>query len=104
MPQSEHPVREIVLPLAVVLALLGNAWYGGVGWGRVSTQLEGVLAAIGGIRDRVAAVESDLAKIKVWQQSQDLEDRARDERFRLFKMYTKGRIARLPYRASDDGE
>lgn len=103
-PAMAHPVKEIVLPLATVLLLVGNAWWAGVGWGKVSTQLEGVLAALGGFGTRVTATEADIAELKAWRRTQEQDDRMRDERFRLFRMYTKGRIARLPYRASDDGE
>ena len=95
--RSQHPVREIVLPLATVLLLAGNAWWGGVGWGKVSSQLETLIANVSGITTDVAAMKNRLAALENSQKTQD-------EKFRLFKMYTKGRIARLPYRATDDGE
>jgi hypothetical protein len=96
-PRTEHPVKDIVLPLAVVIGLIGNAWWGGVGWGKVSTQLElliktqaAMVATVNGLEKEVLSLQSRL--------------KAQEEGFRLFKAYTKGRIARLPYRASDDGE
>jgi hypothetical protein len=99
-----HPVREIVLPLAVVLGLVGNAWWAGVGWGRVSNQLDLVLASQKSVEMRTANLESRMADFEIWKRMHDAAQLKRDEEFRLFRMYTKGRIARLPYRASDDGE
>lgn len=96
-PPPPHPVKDIVLPLAVVIGLIGNAWYGGVNWGRVSTQLETLISTL---TQTVGVVSAHSREIT------DLQTRmkAQEDNLRLFKMYTKGRIARLPYRASDDGE
>lgn len=98
------PVREIVLPLAVVLGLVGNAWWGGMGWGKVSSQLDVVLTSLASLQGRTGAAESRLTELETWKRVHEKEQEKRDQEFRLFKLYTKGRIARLPYRASDDGE
>lgn len=96
-PPPPHPVRDIVLPLAVVIGLIGNAWWGGVGWGKVSTQLETILATLANATTTVAQHEKEITQLEARITAQEKE-------LRLFKMYTKGRIARLPYRSSDDGE
>jgi len=96
---SDHPVREIVLPLAIVIGLLGNALLIGVSWGRFTQRLDildqrqevqsGVLdghgKAIQDTKDRVHDLERDIK-----------ED---ERRFLLLDDYTRGRIDRLPYKA-----
>lgn len=104
MATSEHPVREIVLPLAVVIGLIANAFWSGVGWGNVSSKLTTVIDAMNAIGRRTDSLEHDVAELKVWQATQVKDDADRDRAFSQFKMYTKGRIARLPYHSSDDGE
>lgn len=94
---APHPVKDIVLPLAVVIGLIGNAWWGGVGWGKVSTQLETILSTLTSTVATVNSQGRDIIELQTRVAAQEKE-------LRLFKMYTKGRIARLPYRASDDGE
>jgi len=96
-PPPPHPVKDIVIPLAVVITLLANALLIGVAWGRFSqrmdtyeaaqqkqdariTQAEGAALAL---RDRMHDAERD---IKEWER-----------RFALFDDYTRGRIDRLPY-------
>jgi hypothetical protein len=94
---AAHPVKDIVLPLAVVIGLIGNAWWGGVGWGKVSTQLETILSTLNNTVLVVNGHGREIIELQARMTAQEKE-------MRLFKMYTKGRIARLPYRASDDGE
>lgn len=96
-PPTPHPVKDIVLPLAIVIGLIGNAWWAGVNWGKVSTQLETIITTLGTTVSTVAIHDKQIADLEVRIKTQE-------EKLRLFKMYTKGRIARLPYRASDDGE
>jgi hypothetical protein len=96
-PSVAHPVKDVVLPLAVVLGLVGNAWWAGEGWGRVNTKLDQLIHAQSQVVLDVTALEKDVVDLKTRMKAQE-------EALRVFKMYTKGRIARLPYRASDDGE
>lgn len=96
-PPAPHPVKDIVLPLAVVIGLIGNAWWGGVGWGKVSTQLETIVTTLNTTVLNVNGQGREIVELQARMAAQEKE-------MRLFKMYTKGRIARLPYRASDDGE
>ena len=105
MPDSDqHPVKDIVLPLAVVIGLIGNAWWGGVGWGRVSNQLTTLIDQIASMNKRTERVETDVADLKAWRVAMDKDNAERERQFKLFRMYTKGRIARLPYHSTDDGE
>jgi hypothetical protein len=102
--QAAHPVKDIVLPLGIVIGLVLNAWYGGNGWGRVSKQLETIDSKMGKMDQRADHLESDVLNLQKWQIETNKDNTARDVEFRLFRAYTKGRIARLPYHASDDGE
>jgi predicted nucleic acid-binding Zn-ribbon protein len=99
MPEDAHPVREIVLPLAVVLGLVANGILVGVAWGKLSTvvtvinenqtkqsdQLKELTVRVQGIGDRLHDVERDA--------EQDRRD------FRTLEDYTRGRVDRLQYRA-----
>lgn len=102
--ENRHPVKDIVLPLAVVIGLVGNAWWGGVGWGKVSHQLDSLSDQITAMNQRTSHVESDVADLKLWRVSIDKDNAEMAVRLKLFRQYTKGRIARLPYHAADDGE
>jgi hypothetical protein len=102
--RASHPVREVVLPLAVVLALVGQAWYAGMGWGTVGTKLDVLTALVASAQKDVGALSGEVQALKERQGKLDDRMKAQEEAHRLFKMYTKGRIARLPYRATDDGE
>lgn len=98
MPPTEHPVKDIVIPLAVVIALLSNALLIGIAWGRITSRVEQVESgiavehaknsdqdrSIGDLRDRMHDAERDLK-----------ED---EKRFQVFDDYTRGRIDRLPYK------
>lgn len=102
--EARHPVKDIVLPLAVVVGLVGNAWWGGVGWGKVSHQLDTLTDQISQMSKRTDDVARDVTDLKAWRIAKEKDDADRDRNFKLLRMYTKGRIARLPYHTSDDGE
>jgi hypothetical protein len=96
--RASHPVKDIVLPLAVVLTLVGNALYVGSWGGRTGQRLDSIdqrLAEHGLALERAA---DQLATIK--DRLRDLErDRAEDRKdFLVLEDYTRGRIDRLPYR------
>ena len=100
-----------VVALVALLAVVAYGWHQERENGRLEGQIVGLADRLG---DRARAdvtqggkverLASDLAEIQRWRERVREEDKARDEQFRLFRMYVKGRIARLPYRASDDGE
>jgi hypothetical protein len=96
-PVVQHPVKDIALPLAMVLGLVANAWWAGDGWGRVNTKLDQLIQTQAATVEIVTGLEKDVLDLKARMRGQQ-------EELRLFKAYTKGRIARMPYRASDDGE
>ena len=99
MAPTEHPVKDIVIPLAVVLTLIANALLVGIAWGRITARVEqtenGIAIEHGknsdqdrsimDLRDRMHDVERDIK-----------ED---DRRFGLLDDYTRGRIDRLPYKS-----
>lgn len=102
--RPNQPMKDVVLPLAVVIGLIGNAWWGGVGWGKVSTKLDSIMDRIGSTQVQVTQLRADSDAIDRRLLAIESRMKAQEEQLRLFKMYTKGRIARLPYRATDDGE
>jgi hypothetical protein len=98
-PPPSNPVKDIVIPLTVVIALLGNALMIGIAWGRFSQRMDGYDAAQQKLEARVTAGA---------EAGQDLRDRMRDaerdikdaeRRFLLLDDYTRGRIDRLPYKS-----
>jgi hypothetical protein len=97
MRDSEHPVREIVLPLVVVLGLIGNALIIGVAWGRFSQRMDtyesGQVEVKEKNRQQDEKIESQRDRLR------DLERDAIEDRktFNLFEDYARGRIDRLPY-------
>jgi hypothetical protein len=99
MPLSEHPVKEIVLPLAVVMGLVGNALFIGISWGRVTQRLD--------IMDQKQDAQSSVIDSHS-KSIQDVKDRVHDlerdmkeneRRFMLLDDYTRGRIDKYPYKA-----
>ena len=101
---ERQPMRDIVIPLAVVIGLIGNAWWGGVGWGRVNGKLDTIVDSIRSTQGEVSQLRNDALEIDRKLAALESRMKQQEDAFRLFKMYTKGRIARLPYRATDDGE
>lgn len=102
--RSGSPIREIVLPLAVVISLIGSAWWSGVGWGTVATKLDTLTTLVSSVQSDVGILRGDVAALEKRQADLEARLKTQEDAFRLFKMYTKGRIARLPYRSTDDGE
>lgn len=97
--RTPHPVKDIVLPLAVVVALITNALMIGVAWGRLGQRLDTLDS---GQREQREALkdlgETDQA---IKDRLRDLERDASEDRkdFQLLEDYTRGRIDRLPYHA-----
>ena len=98
-PAPPHPVKDVVLPLAVVIGLIANALMIGVAWGRFSQRMDTYESVQSNHSTRIEKIE---------QREQDLRDRVRDverdnkeadRRFMLFDDYTRGRIDRLPYKS-----
>lgn len=103
MPEEQkapnHPVKDIVLPLITVIALLSNALLIGVAWGRFSYRME--------VSERNIQLEHEANKEQN-REIQGLKDRAHDlerdmkeneRRFLHLDDYTRGRIDKLPYKA-----
>jgi hypothetical protein len=94
----------IVLPLATVIILVAHAYWSGVGWGKVSSKLDTIMERLNAVQSQVTALRADSDSMDRRLLAIERDFKAQADQFRLFKMYTKGRIARLPYRATDDGE
>lgn len=93
------PMKDVVLPLAVVLGLVGNALFVGIAWGKLTQRQDTQ-------ETRSLAQEKRLDSLS--EQYQVLRDKVRDldrdasehrEDFKLLEDYTRGRIDRLPYHA-----
>lgn len=99
MPQTEHPVKDIVIPLAVVITLIANALLVGIAWGRITARVEQVEGAVA--TEHQKNVDQDRAILDLRDRAHDSErDIKEDEkRFGLLDDYTRGRIDRLPYKS-----
>lgn len=101
MPEAveSHPVKDIVLPLAVVIGLVANALLIGIAWGRITARVEQVEATV--TTALAKNLEQDRSITDFRDRMHDLErDVKEDERrFQLLDDYTRGRIDRLPYKA-----
>lgn len=97
--RASHPVKDIVLPLAVVIGLVGNALYVGSWGGRTGQRLDSIDQRLSEHSKELEKTSEVLSSIK--ERLRDLErDRDEDRRnFLLLEDYTRGRIDRLPYRA-----
>jgi len=98
-PPPQHPVKDIVLPLAVVIGLLANALMIGIAWGRFSQRMdtyEGVQSTL--VQRLTKAEEAALAlRDRMRDAERDIDENER--RFLLLDDYTRGRVDRLPYKA-----
>lgn len=96
-PPQPHPVKDIVLPLAVVIALIANALFVGVAWGRF-TERQAINEALDSVQS-ASLKEHDKQLLDLRDAVRDLaRDRAEDRKeFILLEDYTRGRIDRLPY-------
>lgn len=89
----QHPVRDVVLPLAVVIGLLGNALGFGIAWGKITSRVEVVERAqaderetnaeqsrrIEAIRDQMhvlTSLEAAIQRIDQRLSVKDLKDQA----------------------------
>lgn|GEM_PF-5589316 len=99
MPTTDHPVKDIVIPLAVVLTLIANALLVGIAWGKITSQVEQIKGGVISIEQK--NTERDRAVTDLRDRMHDAErDIKEDERrFGLLDDYTRGRIDRLPYKS-----
>lgn len=99
MPEGQNPMKDIVLPLAVVIGLVGNALFVGIAWGRLTMRQEAAETRLGSAEGRLngLADKHDALRDKVRDLERDAEEDRKD--FRLLEDYTRGRIDRLPYNA-----
>jgi hypothetical protein len=99
MPPTDHPVKDIVIPLAVVIALLSNALLIGIAWGRITARVEQVENGVAVEHAKNGDQDRALSDLKDRMHDVERDVKETDQRFRLFDDYTRGRIDRLPYKA-----
>lgn len=98
-PPSPHPVKDVVLPLAVVITLLANALMIGIAWGRFSQRMENYEGAAQKLESRVTGGESAIRSIQDRMHDAERDIKEDERRFGLLDDYTRGRIDRLPYKS-----
>lgn len=98
-PPVQHPVKDVVLPLAVVIGLLVNALMIGVAWGRFSQRMdtyEGIQATL---EQRVTKAEEAALNLRDRMRDAERDIKEDQRRFLMLDDYTRGRVDRLPYKA-----
>lgn len=96
---TEHPVKDIVIPLAVVITLLANALLVGIAWGRITARVEQVEGAVAGEHNRNGDQDRALLELRDRMHDAERDIKEDERRFGLLDDYTRGRIDRLPYKA-----
>lgn len=98
-------MKELALPVTIVLALLANAVMYGTDRGRSAQRLDGIEASNAEIKSGVNAVRADVAAVARQQLEAQVDQRdirrqldGLNRDLLLLKDYTEGRIAHLPYR------
>lgn len=98
-------MKELALPVTIVLALLANAVMYGTDRGRSAQRLDGIEASNTEIKSGVNAVRADVAAVARQQLEAQVDQRdirrqvdGLNRDLLLLKDYTEGRISHLPYR------
>jgi len=99
MAGTDHPVKDIVIPLAVVLTLIANALLVGIAWGRITSRVEQVEGGVATEHQKNIDQDRDIINLRDRMHDTERDRKQDDDRFRLFDDYTRGRIDRLPYKA-----
>jgi hypothetical protein len=94
---QQQTMREVVLPLAVVIGLIVNALLVGTAWGRLGQRLDTNEALDAAQGSRIEKVEERVQTLR--DTLRDLtRDRLEDRKeFDKLEDYTRGRVDRLPY-------
>ncbi len=98
-PPPPHPVKDIVLPLAVVIGLLANALMIGVAWGRFSQRMDTYEASQQRQDQRITKAEEGVLSLRDRMHDVERDIKEAERRFLLLDDYTRGRIDKLPYHA-----
>jgi hypothetical protein len=96
---TEHPVKDIVIPLAVVIMLCANALLIGIAWGRITARVEQVATDVTTEHQKNDAQDRSILDLRDRMHDAERDLKENDRRFNLFDDYTRGRIDRLPYKA-----
>lgn len=99
MPPTDHPVKDIVIPLAVVITLLLNALLVGIAWGRITARVEQVENGVVVEHQKNSDQDRALADLRDRMHDAERDIKEDEKRFGLLDDYTRGRIDRLPYKS-----
>ena len=99
MPTTDHPVKDIVIPLAVVLTLIANALLVGIAWGRITSRVEQVESGVGIEHEKNTTQDQRLLELRDRMHDAERDIKEDERRFGLLDDYTRGRIDRFPYKA-----
>jgi hypothetical protein len=94
---QQQTMREVVLPLAVVIGLIVNALLVGTAWGRLGQRLDTNDAVDASQTSRIEKSEERLQTLR--DTVRDLSRDAQEDRKNFLQLedYSRGRIDRLPY-------
>jgi hypothetical protein len=98
-PPPPHPVKDIVLPLAVVIGLLANALMIGIAWGRFSQRMDTYEGVQSSQELRITKTEEGALALRDRLRDAERDIKDGERRFLLLDDYTRGRVDRLPYKA-----
>lgn len=99
MPPTEHPVKDIVIPLAVVLTLIANALLIGIAWGRITARVEQVEGGVSVEHQKNIDQDRGITDLRDRMHDAERDIKETDRHYGLLDDYTRGRIDRLPYKA-----
>lgn len=99
MPTTDHPVKDIVIPLAVVLTLILNALLVGIAWGRITARVEHAEVGITVEHEKNNEQDHQLLDLRDRMHDTERDIKESERRFGLLDDYTRGRIDRFPYKA-----
>lgn len=97
-PAPPHPVKDVVLPLAVVIGLIANALMIGVAWGRFGQRMDTYETIQSSHAGRIEKMEEREQALRDRVRDVERDNKEADRRFFLLDDYTRGRIDRLPYK------
>jgi hypothetical protein len=88
-------VKDLVIPVTLLLSLIGTAWAGGIKLGTIQAEIKGLAETIARI-DPVARARAD-AEVGAELRRLGGELDRQERELRLLRDYVEGRIGQLPY-------
>lgn len=97
-PPVSHPVKDIVLPLTVVVGLVVNAFFMGNVWGKISYRMDIMDFTLSEEKAKNSEQDKHLQALRDRTHDLERDNKDQDRRFLLLDDYTRGRIDRMPYK------